>query len=132
MQRQASPEHPEALSAEMLSAHQPLPANVEIRCLSGIESYIDYWAEVAAASAGELFAMTVVAIRKHHDAAQVHHRLAPEHGSIYSLGVGKLIAFYSFHQGVVHVRGYAPNLPDHELPNNVSDCDAMAFGGYYS
>jgi hypothetical protein len=64
-------------------------------------------------------------IRTCHQAALFDFKAIGKHPDVYELGLGSLRVYYTVEPHAIVVRGYSPNLPDHQL-------DEIFAGGIYT
>ena len=92
-----------------------------------VDQELDYWASTAGIDVAELKAATENAVRRCHFAAVFAWRAEGYRPNVYELGIGDLKFFYTVEAGSVMIRGYAPNVPVEQLPENEEGrfyCDA--------
>ena len=85
---------------------------------------LPHWAASVGCNVLELRSATRALIRNHHPAAILRERAFDDYPEIYELGLGPLTVFYTVGPKQITVRGYAPNLPDYQTPEEMS-------GGFY-
>lgn len=103
---------------------RPRGLKLPITYYPGMLQYdIGFWAGRVGWSPSRLQRATESVIRKCHHAAVLESRAVHLRPEVYELGIGPLIVMYTVEPEAVVVRGYAPNLPRHDVEEEIS-------GGY--
>jgi hypothetical protein len=90
-----------------------LPAELSAIYHPGVE--INYWAGFYGSSPCQLRRDTESMIRTCHQAALFDFKATGKHPDVYELGLSSLRVYYTVEPHAIVVRGYSPNLADHQL-----------------